>query len=74
MNLNHLIIPCKPPTCSNTTTHHKTNYQHPKIECLQEFNKKLLTMLKPAHTSTKEIQSDHKQKIFNLPKPNQSKT
>ena len=25
-------------------------------------------MLKPAHTSTREIQSDHKQIIFNLPK------
>ena len=25
-------------------------------------------MLKPAHTFTREIQSDHKQIIFNLPK------
>ena len=28
MNLNHLITPCKPPACSNTTTHHKTNHKH----------------------------------------------
>ena len=31
MNLNHLITPCKPPACSNTTTHHKNNYQHHDI-------------------------------------------
>ena len=30
MNLNHLITPCKPPTCSNTTIHHKTNHKHHK--------------------------------------------
>ena len=30
MNLNHLITPCKPPACSNTTTHHKTNYKYHK--------------------------------------------
>ena len=30
MNLNHLITTCKPPACSNTTTHHKTNFQHHK--------------------------------------------
>ena len=30
MYLNYLITPCKPPVCSNTTTHHKTNFQHHK--------------------------------------------
>ena len=30
--------------------------------------KNLLTMLKPTHTSNKEILSDHKQMMFNLPK------
>ena len=30
MYLNHLITPCKPPAYSNTTTHHKTNFQHHK--------------------------------------------
>ena len=30
MYLNHLIISCKPLACSNTTTHHKTNFQHHK--------------------------------------------
>ena len=37
MNLNHFITPCKPPACSNTTTHHKTNFQHQKFRVLQEF-------------------------------------
>ena len=37
MNLNHLITPCKPLACSNTTTHHKTNFQHHKYKVLQEF-------------------------------------
>ena len=73
MNLNHLITPCKPPTCFNTTTHNKTNYQHPKIQCLQEFNMKLLTMLKLAHTFTKEIQNDHKQIMSCLPKTKKKK-
>ena len=30
MYLNHLITPCKPPACSNTTTPEKTNFQHHK--------------------------------------------
>ena len=30
MYLNHLITPYKPSTCSNTTTHHKTNHRHNK--------------------------------------------
>ena len=30
MNLNHLITSCKLLTFSNTTTHHKTNFQHHK--------------------------------------------
>ena len=37
MNLNHLITPCKPPACSNTTIYHKTNFQHHKYRVLQEF-------------------------------------
>ena len=34
MNLNHLITPYKPPTCSNTTTHHETNHKHHKYRVL----------------------------------------
>ena len=30
MNSNHLITPCKPPDCSNRTTHHKTIHKHHK--------------------------------------------
>ena len=37
MNLNHLITPCKPLTCSNTTYHHKSNFQHHKYRVLQVF-------------------------------------
>ena len=37
MNLNHLITPYEPLTCSNTTTHHKTNFQHHKYRVLQVF-------------------------------------
>ena len=33
--LNHLITPYKPPTCSNTTYHHKSNFQHHKHRILQ---------------------------------------
>ena len=34
MNLNHLITPCKPLACSNTTTHHKSNHKHHKYRVL----------------------------------------
>ena len=34
MYLNHLIIPCKSPACSNTTYHHKSNFQHHKYRVL----------------------------------------
>ena len=37
INLNYLITPCKPPACSNITTHHKINFQHHKYRVLQEF-------------------------------------
>ena len=34
MYLSHLITPCKPPACSNTTIHHKFNFQHHKYRAL----------------------------------------
>ena len=37
MNLNHLITLCEPLACSNTTIHHKTNFQHHKYRVLQVF-------------------------------------
>ena len=37
ISLSHLITPCKPPACSNTTTHHKSNFQHHKYRVLQVF-------------------------------------
>ena len=38
MNLNHLITPCKPPACSNTTTHHKTNHRHNKYNAYKYWH------------------------------------
>ena len=38
MNLNHLITPCKPPACSNTTTHDKTNHKHHKYNAYKYWN------------------------------------
>ena len=35
MNLNHLITPCKPPTCSNTITTTKPITNITSTECLQ---------------------------------------
>ena len=35
ISLTHLITPCKPPACSNTTYHHKTNFQHHNYRVLQ---------------------------------------
>ena len=38
ISLNHLITwKCKPPACSNTTYHHKYNFQHYKYRVLQVF-------------------------------------
>ena len=34
MYLSYLITPCKLPTYSNTTTHHKSNFQHHKYRVL----------------------------------------
>ena len=39
MNLNHLITPCKPPAYSNTTTHHKTNFQHHNYNAYKYWNR-----------------------------------
>ena len=38
ISLNHLIIPCKPPAFSNTTTHHRTNFQHHKYRVYKYLN------------------------------------
>ena len=39
MYLNHLITSCKPLACSNTTTHHKTNFQHHKYNAYKYWNR-----------------------------------
>ena len=38
INFNHLITPCKPPACSNTTTHHKTNHRHNKYNAYKYWH------------------------------------
>ena len=39
MNLNHLIIPCKPPAYFNIRTHHKTNHKHHKYNAYKYWKK-----------------------------------
>ena len=38
ISLNHLITPCKPLACSNTTTRHKTNYKHHNYNAYKYWN------------------------------------
>ena len=38
ISLNHFITPCKLPTCSNTTTHHKTNHKHHNYNAYKYWN------------------------------------
>ena len=69
MNLNHLITPCKPPTCSNTTTHHKSNFQHQKYRVLQVFksNKILFITSNQQYSFTFARIEKHSQYVFKLP-------
>ena len=60
MNLNHLITPCKPPTCSNIITHHKTNHKHHNYNAYKYWNKikyYLLDLIKNTHSHLQEIKN-----------------
>ena len=66
--LNHLITPYNPPACSNTTIHHKTNFQHHKYRVLQVFksNKILfITSIKQYSFTFARIEK-HSQYVFKL--------
>ena len=67
--LNHLITPYKPPACSNTTIHHKTNFQHYKYRVLQIFksNKILFITSNKQYSFTFARIEKHSQYVFKPP-------
>ena len=69
INLNQLITPCKPPACSNTTTHHKTNFQYHKYRVLQVFksNKILFVTSNQKYLFTFARNKKHSQYVFKPP-------
>ena len=69
ISLNHLIRPCKPPACSNTTTHYKTNFQHHKYRVLQVFksNKMLFITSNQQYSFTFARIEKHSQYVFKPP-------
>ena len=69
ISLNHLIIPCKPPTSSNTTTHYKTNFQHHKYRVLQVFklNKILFITSNQKYSFIFVRNKKHSQYVFKPP-------
>ena len=69
MYLNYLITPCKPPACSNTIYHHKSNFQHHKYKVLQVFksNKILLITSNQQYSFTFDKIEKHSQCVFKPP-------
>ena len=69
MNLNHHMTPCKPPACSNTITHHKTNFQHHKYRVLPVFksNKILFITSNQQYLFKFAINEKYSQYEFKLP-------
>ena len=69
MYLNHLLIPCKPPTCSNTTYRHKFNYEHHQYKVLQVFksNKILFITSNKKFSFTFARDEKHSQYILKPP-------
>ena len=68
MYLNHLITPCKPPACSNTTTHHKTNFQHHQYRALQvlKSNKILFIISNQQYSFTFARNEKYSQYVFTI--------
>ena len=67
ISLNHLITwKCKPPACSNTTYHHKSNFQHHKYRVLQVFksNKILFIISNQQYSFTFARNEKHSQNVF----------
>ena len=69
ISLNHLIISCKSPACSNTTTFHKNNFQHHKYRVLQVFksNKILFITSNQQYSFTFARIEKHSQYVFKPP-------
>ena len=69
MYLNQLIIPCKPSASFNTTTHHKTNFQHHKYRNLQVFKAKkiLFVISNQQYSFTFARNKKHSQYVFKPP-------
>ena len=60
ISLNHLITPCKPPACSNTTTHHKTNSNIISIEfykCLNQIKYYSSHLINNTHSHLQEMKN-----------------
>ena len=69
MNLNYLITPYKLPAYSNTTIHHKINFQHYKYRVLQVFksNKILFITSNQQYSFTFARIEKHSQYVFKPP-------
>ena len=69
ISLKHLITPCKPPACSNTTTYHKINHKHHKYRVLQVFksNKILFITSNQQYSFTFARNEKHSLYVFNPP-------
>ena len=68
MNLNHLITPCKPPTRSNTTIHHKTNHKHHNYnayKCWNQIKYYSSHLINNTHSHLQEMKNTPN--VFKLP-------
>ena len=67
--LNHLLTSCNPPTCSNTTYHHKSNFQQHKYRVLQVFKSKKILFFtsNQQYSFTFERNEKHSQYVFKPP-------
>ena len=54
ISLNHIITPYKPPACSNTTYHHKSNFQQHKYRVLYGFQLKFTYFAQTKITTLKK--------------------
>ena len=69
MHLNHFLTPCMPPACSNTTYHHKSNFQHHKYRVLHvlKSNKILFIISNQQYSFTFARNEKHSQYVFKPP-------
>ena len=69
MYLNHFLTPCMPLACSNTTYHHKSNFQHHKYRVLHvlKSNKILFIIFNQQYSFTFARNEKHSQYVFKPP-------